>query len=235
MNALQLFRPAQQQEAFVREFARADETGKRELAIEGDNRSGKTVIAAACFAAMALDQPITLESGEELHMRIPQWRGKALNLMCIGYDWRHVTNGLNRVFFEPNLFRVIVDRQSETMRIWNPQTDNLDRTGASAPLIDQSQIAQMYWENKREKSVSKCLLKSDGTTLSFYPSTTYVRTWGAHAIWCDEKMTSQVNHEELLVSLVDHRGFLVTTKYRHPCKVNFEFNSGDNPYVRRPV
>lgn len=219
VNSLAMFRPTEQQEPFVREFAK---DGGVEYLVGGGNRSGKTVVVACCIAALLLNQPITFRNGEKIHMRPERWRKEAVKLWIFGYDWRHVGTTIWRVLFEKNLFRIIRDQRSGRWRAWDPTNpedkDVFHLTRPAPPLIRSSDIENGYkgisWENRKERQVSSCNFVHDGTRVEFFASTG-ARPQGtpAHAVWIDEKIDDDKLYDELLVRLIDMRGKLVWTSW----------------------
>lgn len=218
VNALSLFRPTEQQEAFVRQFAK---DGGLEFLVGGGQRSGKTVVTACCIAALCLNEPITFLDGTKIHLRPERWRSEGLKLWLVGYDHKHIGKTLHRVLLRPNLFRVIRDQKTGRWRTWNPllaeDKDSFNLTRPSPPLIRESQIVGgkegISWENKKERQVSSFELL-DGTRLEFFASTGAMPTGDpAHVIWCDERLEDDAWISELLMRLADHRGRFVWTSW----------------------
>lgn len=259
INAISMFRPTEQQEPFVIQFAK---DGGLEFLVGGGNRSGKTVVVACCMAAAILNQPVTLRDGTKLHMRPPRWRDEPLLCWLVGYDHKHCGATLFRVLFKKNLFRVIRDQKTGKWRAWDPtlaeDKDLYEITRPSPPLIRPSDILGgvngISWENKKENQISSCQMAHDGTTLQFYASTG-ARPQGAavHLIWCDERLDDDRWVPELLMRLPDHRGKWVWTSWpdTHPSQAladlekraadqlgnpdaksfAFKFKGSDNPYT----
>lgn len=219
VNTLAMFRPTEQQEAFVREFAT---DGGLEFLVGGGQRSGKTVLVSCCIAALALNLPITLRDGTQIHIRPERWRGEALKIWLCGYDHKHIGKTLYRVLFKANLFRVIRDQRTGKWRSWDPtlpeDKDVYHLTRPSPPLIRENQIqggkAGISWENKKENQISSCELAHDGTRLEFFASTGAMPTGDpAHVIWADERFEDDRWISELLMRLADYRGRFVWTAW----------------------
>ena len=219
VNALSLFRPTEQQEPFFRRMA--GET-ILEVCVGGGNRAGKSLIVAAWFAAIALNQPITLRDGTQLHMRPPLWRNEPLKLWLVGYDLRHCGKTLYRLLFKKDPFRIIRDQNTGKWRTYDP-TNAEDKeayslTRPSPPLIQMSDVEGgedgIAWENKKERQFSSLELAHDGTRIEVFPSTGE-RPQGdpAHAIWVDEKLHDEEWYSELLARLMDYRGRILWTSW----------------------
>lgn len=223
-NAIAMFRPTEQQEPFVRQFAK---DGGLEYLLGGGNRSGKTVLASVCISALCMNQSITLRDGTKIQMRPERWRKEAVLCWCIGFDHKHCGTVLFRALFKPGLFRVIRDQKSGQWRAWDPTNpedkDLFHITRPSPPLIRMSDILGgakgISWENKKENQISSCQLAHDGTKIQFYASTG-ARPQGSacHAIWLDERLDTDTWYPELLMRLPDYRGKLVWTSWpdTHP-------------------
>lgn len=218
INALDMFRPTEQQEEFVREFAK---DGGLEFLVGGGNRSGKSVVVTCCIAAAALNRHITFKDGTKIHMRPERWRKEALKIWIVGYDHRHIGKTIYRLLFMPGLFRIVLDPTTGRWRAWDPSRENeiaFEKTRPAPPVIRFTDIIGgengFSWENKKEHQISSCTLAHDETRLEFFASTgSKPQGDPAHMIWMDEQIHDERWYSELQARLWDHRGKMVWTSW----------------------
>ena len=168
-NAIDMFRPTEYQEQFLRRFA---EDGPVEFLVGGGNRSGKTTCVAVAVASMLLNHPMTMRDGTKLHMRPERWRNEPIKCWVVAFDWRHVGKTIWRVLFKPDLFRVIRDQKTGRWRAWDPSNEQdkglFKITRPSPPLIRMTNVIDgmtgISWMDKKERQISACTL-TDGTRI----------------------------------------------------------------------
>lgn len=212
-NALLLFRPTLKQELFFRAMTQDQ---LLEVAVTGLNRGGKSVAVAVWFAAVVLDEPVTMRNGEKLHMRPRRWAGENLLCWAVGYDWTHNGETMYRLLFEPGLFAIIKDKKTGEYRSYDPTIPGdlarkSERKKAPA-LIHPSKVDEdsWAWESKKDRQLKSIRLKGDGTRVVFYASTGEVAAGNpVHVIWVDEKIQADSHYPEWLMRLVDHEGRLL--------------------------
>lgn len=218
-TALELFRPQAYQEPFIEAMSRDKIL---EVMLGGGNQSGKSLNAAAAISAAILNKPITLHSGEQLHMRPERWRKEGMKIWIIGFDWDHIGKTIYRLLFLPGAFRIIRDKESGKWRAWNPSLPSepeFESTRPAPPFIPMEAISGgedgISWENKKEHQANSLTMLADETCVQFFPSTANQAPQGdpAHLIWIDEKIHNESWYSELMVRLRIYRGRLLWTAW----------------------
>lgn len=213
MNALALFRPLPHQEKFLKEMTMRS---VMECLLSGGNRSGKSVTTAVWMASLLLDQPIITTSGEEIWARPARWRGEAMLVWGVGYDWKHIGETLYRLLFKAGAFNIIKDKGK--WRAYDPvlDKDREDEKRKAPPLIPNSAIepGSWDWENKKAKQLHSVTFKADGTRMVFYPSTAEVAQGNpVHVIWIDESIENDGHYAEWQMRVSEHEGKIIWTTW----------------------
>ena len=207
-TALELFRPTPTQELVIRSLASGDEV----IAI-GGHRCGKGVVAAACVAAMATGKPITMRDGSKVYLKL-----NSPTIIIVGNDWFHQRRSIQPHLFMKGLFRVVQEEGSETRR-WDPSTsEDLDRfrdgkTSPSQPLISRKELTDIQWQNKKERTMKSCVVKSTGVKIVFCSSCDRRHIGPVGAVWIDESMEDDILYPEFLMQLCDTQGKMLWTTF----------------------
>lgn len=211
--ALAMFRPMAHQEPFFREYA-------REFLCRGGNRSGKSTCAAAKFASIACNFPITLDDGTIIDQRQPWQRDRPLVMWIIGYDLQHIGQTIHRLLFKAGLFKVIRDEVTglhRTFKPWMEQDQKReDEAKPSPPLIPARYVDQnsWVWENKKAKEFKKVIIRDPLTRKELAEIYCFSSKADPKAgdpvdvIWIDESIENPTHYGEWQARLVDRRGNL---------------------------
>lgn len=214
-TALELFRPQPHQE----EFFTSDAT---EILLGGGNRSGKTLCAAAWFAAYVQDKPITFRDGRKFYPRRAHQRNRKLTFWLVCYDWNYVGSTMYRVLFEEGQFKKILDK--ETLR-WvaydptNPEHKARELEARPAPpFIPQSAMIprdEWSWENRKDLQFKRADAKDGSFSIFVYPSSQKEAKAGdpVDCIWIDENIQYEKHYSEYQARLSDYRGRLLWTTW----------------------
>jgi Pyruvate/2-oxoacid:ferredoxin oxidoreductase delta subunit len=208
IDGVRLFRPSPQQEPF---FLCRDS----EILLRGGNRSGKTLCSSLRFAAIARDVPITFADGTQVDLRLPHQKNRPLLMWCVGYDLRHIGQTLHRVLLRANLYKIIQDKDSGQWRAYDPTIDREREAEckASPPLIPESEIEDITWENKGERQFSTITLKN-GTIICAFSSMGEVKAGDpVDEIWVDEAIKYPQHYPEWQARLSDRRGRLLWSSW----------------------
>lgn len=181
------------------------------------HNSGKTLCSSLRFAAIARDIPITFSDGTEVELRLPHQKNRPLLMWCVGYDLRHIGQTLHRVLLRANLYKIIQDKDSGQWRAYDPSRED-DRLReaeckASPPLIPESEIEEITWENKGEKQFSTITLKN-GTIICAFSSMGEVKAGDpVDEIWVDEAIKYPQHYPEWQARLSDRKGRLLWSSW----------------------
>lgn len=181
------------------------------------HNSGKTLCSSLRFAAIARDVPITFQDGTQVDLRLPHQKGRPLLMWCVGYDLRHIGQTLHRVLLRANLYKIIQDSGTGQWRAYDPSRED-DRSReteckASPPLIPESEIEEITWENKGEKQFSTITLKN-GTIICAFSSMGEVKAGDpVDEIWVDEAIKYPQHYPEWQARLSDRRGRLLWSSW----------------------
>ncbi len=192
-------------------------TSNYELAGIIHHNSGKTLCSSVRFAAIARDVPVTFHDGTEVDLRLPHQKGRPLLMWCVGYDLRHIGQTLHRVLFRANLYKIIPDKETGQWRAYDPsREDDRKRENeckASPPLIPESEIEEMTWENRGERQFSTVTLKN-GTIICAFSSMGEVKAGDpVDEIWVDEAIKYPQHYPEWQARLSDRRGRLLWSSW----------------------
>ena len=209
--ALKMFRPMEHQDAFFRDWS-------REHLLRGGNRSGKSTCAAARFAAVATDTPITLSDGTIVDQRQPWQKGRKLRMWVIGFDGRHIGETIHRLLFQEGLFDIIRDKKTglnRTFRRWEPEDlARESETKKSPPLIPPRYVKpnSWDWENKKNREFKKVTIinpitKEELADIYAYSSKADPKAGDpVDCIWIDEAIEYPSHYPEWQARLIDNRG-----------------------------
>lgn len=187
----------------------------------GGNRSGKTTCAAVKFAAQAMDLPVTLSDGTQVHQRREHQRGKCLRMWCIGYDQRCIGQSLHRILFKGGeLFRVIQDKETNRYRAWqrwNPDDAAREKeTRGSPALIPERFIkpGSWSWEDRSNRVFQRVTIQCPVTkkpTAEIFAYSSKAEPKASDPvdiIWIDEHIEYATHLIEWRSRLVDRAGIL---------------------------
>jgi hypothetical protein len=217
-ESLRLFRALPSQDKFFRCQA-------RETLVRGGNRSGKSVISAVRFAAMATDQKVTLSDGSRVDARLPWQKGRPLIMWCVGLGQAHIGQTLHRLLFRAGLFRMIRDLETNewrTFRPWDPEDDARSaEVKPSPPLISSRFISpdSWAWENKSERVFTKVEIINPETKETLAEIYAFTSSGDVKAgdpvdmIWIDEHIKFPRHYPEWQARLIDRIGILNWSSY----------------------
>lgn len=210
---------------FTREQAEILRDPCSEILLTGSNRGGKTLLAAARFASIARDLPLTTMDGDLIDCRLPHQKGRALLMWTIGDYLKHIGQTLYRVLFMPGLFKIVIDKDTGFWRAWNPvmfpgdwDIPAKDRHPAP-PLIPgldlqhniapNSDILDVAWYHANRFEFESVLLKN-GTRILAYANSSEVKQGDpVDEIWMDEHLVFDEYYDEYIMRLLDNSGRLL--------------------------
>jgi len=192
----------------------------REFLLRGGNRSGKSTCAAARFAAIATDTPITLDDGRQINLRQPWQRGRCLRMWVVAFDSSYIGQTIHRLLFKSDLFKVIKDEQTGLHRAfkpWSPQDAVRESEAKAAPPLIPSRYvdpASWVWDNKKAKEFKKVVIRDPLTGAELAEIYAFSSKADPKAgdpvdvIWIDESIDNANHYPEWQARLVDLRGNL---------------------------
>lgn len=188
-----------------------------EVLLRGGNRSGKSVCVSVRFAAIARGMDITTHGGERITMRRPWQQNRPLLMWVVGFDQKHIGQTIHRLLFRPGLYKIIRDEITGDWRAWDPtrpeDAARRDQTKLSPPLIPESEIETIAWEDARAKIFTSVTLKN-GTVICAYSSKGEVKAGDpVDEIWIDEAIHNSGHYPEWQARLSDERGRLVWSSW----------------------
>lgn len=207
-TALELFRPTPSQELAIRALASGDEV----IAVSG-HRCGKGVLGAVCVTAMATGKPITMRDGSQVYLKL-----NSPSIVVVGNDWFHQLRSIQPHLFMKGLFCVVRD-ESGNVRRWDPsKSEELDlfrdgKTSLATPLISRKELTDIQWHNKKERTMTSCVVKATGVKIVFCSSRDQRYIGDVGAMWVDEKMEDDALYPELLAQLCDTQGKMLWTTF----------------------
>lgn len=208
-DALRVYRPQKNQTPFHKSLA-------SERVVRGGNRSGKSIAAAAEFAAAVTGTCLRDHEGKVIPNKYPA--KVALEAWVFGYDAMHIGKTIFKLLFLPGLFKTIIDEDDGELRTYDPGDKDRDRPETdiipSRPLIEErflegeSMDKAFSWDNKGERIFTVCRLKNG----------TLIRGWSSKGrcpmgdavdiVWIDEDIEDPRHVGELQARLSDRRGRL---------------------------
>ena len=193
-----------------------------EILLAGSNRGGKTILAAARFASIFRDIPITTMDGEEIHCRLPHQKGRELIMWVIGDHLKHIGQVVYRVLFKRGLYKIVRDPQTGWWRAWNPVMFPDDRKiprkeqYQSFPLIPgfdrnndidpSSDIQEVAWYHNNLNQFERVVAKNGTQMFSFAGSAEVQQGVPVDEIWIDEHLEDDAYYDEYVARLVDAPG-----------------------------
>lgn len=187
-----------------------------EVLLVGSNRAMKSVTAAVRFASIARDVPVTCMDGTVVHCRRDDQRGHPLRMWVIGDYAKHLGQTIHRLLFEPRVFEMVKDPETNAWRAWNPvqfpEDWNIkpsDRQWAP-PLIPECEMDErgIVYENAGKREWTYVKLKN-GTEIFAYASSGEVKQGEAvDEIWVDEQLVFDRYYSEYAARLQDRDGRL---------------------------
>lgn len=195
--ALNLFVPLPQQEAFFASTATV-------RILIGGNRGGKTVAGAIECARAVL--------GLDPNKKYPARDGR---FIAVGRDLNHCGKVMWRKLSRSGAFRVIRDPATQLLRAYDPMSpwdvQHKEQSVPSPPLIPQSKIKHISWENKKE-GIPKSVELVTGWELTFFSGKgDPPQGWDADAAWFDEEIEGSNWYPEVSMRMLDREGRLYWT------------------------
>lgn len=207
---------------FTREQAEILRDPCSEILLSGSNRGGKTLLAAARFAAIARDIPLTTMDGDRIDCRLSHQKDRALLMWVIGDYLKHIGQTIYRVLFMPGLFKCVIDRDTGFLRAWNPVMfpDDwnipLNQRKPSPPLIPgldlmhnispNSDILDVAWYHANLNQFESVIMKN-GTRINAYANSSEVKQGDpVDEIWMDEHLVFDSYYDEYVMRLLDNSG-----------------------------
>lgn len=200
----------------------------RETLLRGGNRSGKSLLGAVRFAAIATDRPVTCEDGTEVECRLPWQKNRKLVMWVIGYQLNHIGQTIHRLLFRAGAFRMIRDELTGMWRAYEPWRDEhrMRESRAAPPLIPESYVKRdetgklsFAWENKGERSFTSVeivdpVTGEDLAIIYAFPSTGEPKAGDpVDEIWIDEAIKYSRHYPEWQARLIDNRGRIFWTSW----------------------
>lgn len=212
LNALELFRPTEYQEAVVL-------CEESEVLVKGGTRSGKSTIVAVMIAAYLLNVPITFADGTKHFVRELGWRKKAVIVWLIGLQLNHIGQTLYRLLRQKGAFDIVKDKKTGLWRAWQPGRipgDELipdEERFPAPPLIPEREIEQETWENKKEHKFTSMTMKNGSICYGFASTGDVKRGDPVNRIWIDENIANSDHYEEWQSRLSDRKGRIWWTSW----------------------
>lgn len=212
LDALELFRPTDYQEAVVL-------TDATEILIKGGTRSGKSVIVAAMVASYLRNKPITFADGRKIDVREPGWCDRPIVAWLVGLQLDHIGQTLYRLLCKPGAFDIVRDPVTGQWRAWQPgripgddEIPMSDRKPAP-PFIPASEIADTTWENKKEHKFTSLIMTNGSIAYGFASSGSVKRGDPVNLIWIDEEILDSAHYPEWQSRISDRKGRIFWTTW----------------------
>lgn len=257
LNALDMFRPTEYQEAVVKCDA-------SEILVQGGTRSGKSTIVAVMIAAYLLNKPITFADGTKHYVREQGWQGRPVTVWLIGLQLNHIGQTIYRLLCRPGAFDMVRDKKTGLWRAWQPgripgdEDIPVEERKPAPPLIPPSEIATESWDNKAKHEFASLTMR-DGSWVYAYASSGAVKRGDpVNRIWIDEEIENSEHYPEWQSRLSDRKGRIYWTSWpnmktpalialyrrcvaqrdevergvrKKADVVNFKFRGSDSPFV----
>lgn len=221
-DGLRMFRAVQPlpgKETWPNQVGLFDSTATEILLGDG-NRSSKSMCAAALFAAIFRDVPVTTWDGRQINCRMKHQRSRPLTMWVVGLQLNHIGQTIYRLLFEPGAYKIIQDKKTGIWRAWMPwygdDADRWDDTRPSYPLIPESEIEGFDWESQSGKEFKVCTHRN-GSRIFAYASSAEVKMGDpVDFIWIDEKMWFDGHYAEYRMRLIDRMGRMLWSTMPRP-------------------
>lgn len=190
LNPLRLFVPMPSQQAFL-------DSKARQRLVVGSNRAGKTIAVCVAIARMLLGHDD----------RFPKENGR---FMLVGIDLQHMGEVVYRKMFRAGAFDIMLDPRTNEWRTVN-KYDPFDLANRklwkpAPPLIPQSMIADMAWENKAQGVPKKITLTNGNETLWLSSKSEPPQGLDVDGVLFDEEIINREWYPEMMARLVDRGG-----------------------------
>lgn len=163
--------------------------------IQGGNRSGASLAAAAEVASAATGFPVTDTIGSELPNKYP--KNRSLNILVVGYDWNHIGRNIHRQLFEDGAFK-----------LWD---------GSPAPaLIPRHLVTGTVWRSSTHRIFDEILLEN-GTKItaeSSLVSPSCGTQWDL--VWVDGDVSRESVVKEAGMRCIDRGGRVIWSAFPNP-------------------
>ena len=162
-----------------------------EILFRGGNRAGKSIWAAAEFAAAALGLPLLDMDGKPMPLKYPK---PPLTMWVIGFDLKHIGQTIYRLLFLPGCggdIKVLPDGKGG-YRIYNPADPadlaRADEAELSEPFIPARFVDQDSWDwDKKAGNLFHSVRLKNGTKIFAFASTGNIKQGDAvDVVWIDE-------------------------------------------------
>ena len=170
--------------------------------VVGSNRGGKT-LTAAVEVARAL-------CGKDPKNKYPLKDGRAIIVGkklqdCGKVQWRKLANA--------GAFKMIRDETTGLWRAYRPwikgDVDRKSDTRLAPPLIPNRFIADISWEDKKEKIPKTVYLKTGWEATFFSSDSDPPNGWDIDVAWFDEEIIGESWPSEIYARILDRRGFFL--------------------------
>lgn len=183
------------------------------------HNSGKSMCAAALFASIARDKPITTWDGRKIETRRPHQKGRLLQMWVIGLKIEHFST-IYRLLFRSGVYKRIKDKHTGQWRAFMPwhedDEERRDECRGSFPLIPPHEIdpKSMAYHSKAKNEITHALLPGLAEIWCF-PSTAKEPRQGepVDVVWIDEAIENPDHYTEWLMRLADERGRIFWSSY----------------------
>jgi hypothetical protein len=189
------------------------------------HNSGKSVVGAIRFAAIATDRSVFGPDGQQVDVRLPWQKGRPLIMWCIGLGQGHIGQTLHRLLFRPGAFKIIRDQKTGAWRAYRPwdagDAAREKEAKPSPPLIPQRFINPngWGWENKAERVFTQCEIWHPETHEPLAYIYAFTSSGDVKAgdpideIWVDERIKFPQYYAEWQARLIDNKGRLTWTSW----------------------
>lgn len=186
------------------------------------HNSGKSMLSAARFAAIATDRPLYDSSGKPIELRLPWQKGRCLTMWCVGYGEDHIGQTLYRLLFRAGAFKIIRDSKTGLWRAFRPwDKGDMQRSSEvkeSPPLIPKRFIDVrdsndgFVWSNKGARVFEKVKIwdpvsQQDLAEIYAFTSSGEVKAGDpVDEIWIDEAIKYPAHYAEWQARIIDRSG-----------------------------
>jgi hypothetical protein len=133
----------------------------------------------------------------------------------VGFDYSHHGETIYPKLFEPGAFKVIRDRKTNLWRAYQPwwpeDAERADEAKDAGPLIPDRIVAEVSWEDKKERIPSVMRLTTGWVLRFFSGDGTPPRGQAIDIGWMDEEIRREQWYSELVSRCVDRNGKIIWT------------------------